>query len=365
MKNRKIFRLLTNGSKQYNQLYLSLVLSFVCVFISLACLASFTYAWFSTQESTKTNNVDAGVIAIELSKSNNSYEPRIEINAESPLFTSEDSLELGGEIIKELVVSNHGTLTAEYNIGIKVEAINTDESEGETGDISKLIDVFMVKVDETSKEIDTYLYEDQEVKDIEKYVYLGTLDYINTNKNYENDNRIVVKGILDPQYDLDDEEDEENKDYEDYYSLKFKMKEKAEAKYQNCNIRISMELVSNKKVDDLCTITALSNNDEYGLVLGGGTYYIDGEHKVELIPQAKEGYKFQKWLDVDDGIISLPEVVQTAEGEEYYVVTDSDKTYLAIFVKANEYEEDIDDPWGDEPEDVEDFPEQEDDVFGD
>lgn len=380
-------------TSQFRQLRRSFLLSIAGIIVSCACLTGVTFAWFTTAEITKTNSVDAGVIAIDLFKSNAAVEDpakaeftdRDEINKENPVVTSEDMVDFGPgkEIIKRIVVSNHGTLYAEYNIGIKAEVVDeegepittTDEEGNVIPDASKpniaeIIDVFIEKYEEPDEEEPAPTGEPTH-----EYIYLGTLAEMNSKKNYEEDERIYVKGLLYPQYydiikstgEFPTEESEETTEpageepeeettpedtshFEDMYYLRFKMKSKAEAKYQNCNLKITVELVSNKKVDDICTIKALTNNEEYGLVFGGGTYYVDGPneeeeyegHKIELIPRPNEGYKFQKWEE--DGSSENPRVI----------VTDRDQKWTAIFVKASEFEEEEYDPFAEEEEETED-----------
>lgn len=320
MKISKMFNNYKKMSLRYKQLYISFIFSIICFVFSIACLATFTYAWFTTAETVNKSTIDSGVIAVELFKSDATYETRTEINSSNPLFSVSETVELGDEMIKQLVVSNHGTLEAEYNLSIEIESINAGLGQGSTGNIGEIIDVFIAKYDKTNAVLDTY-------------IYLGTIRHINDYHHYTGENHFYVKGILDSEY---DENGNENDHYEDYYSLKLKIKDKAEAKYQNCNIKINMELISNKKVDELCTIYALSNNNSFGLVLGGGTYYIDGEDTIELIPVPNKGYVFQKWED--NGSTESPRIISPT----------GNKTYKAIFVEdTEEYHEHTDDPFDD------------------
>ena len=320
MKIKQKFNNFKKMSFRYKRLFISFIFSIICSVFSVVCLTTFTYAWFTTAEVTTNNSIDSGVIAIELYKSNDSYESRIEISSSNPLFSNSQTIQLGDEITKQLVISNLGTLESEYNLSIEVESINVGLGQGSTGDISEIIDVFIAKYDEVNGVLGNY-------------IYLGTIDYVDNPSHYDGENRIYIKGILESRY---DETGNENDDYEDFYSLKLKVKDKAKAEHQNCNVKINMELVSNKKIDDLCTIYALSNNNNYGLVLGGGTYYIDNEDTIELIPLPNKGYVFQKWED--NGSTDIPRIISPTDNT----------TYKAIFV-----------------EDVEDFPEHTDDPFDD
>lgn len=66
------------------------------------------------------------------------------------------------------------------------------------------------------------------------------------------------------------------------------------------------------------TITVRSEDENKGLVSGGGTFNTLASISIGAIP--KEGYKFDKW---DDGNIDNPREV----------ITGSDKTFIAYFVK--------------------------------
>ena len=64
------------------------------------------------------------------------------------------------------------------------------------------------------------------------------------------------------------------------------------------------------------TITVLANNEEYGTVTGGGTYYEN--NNVTIRANANSGYRFTGW---DDGNTSNPR----------YITITEDATYTAIF----------------------------------
>ena len=74
------------------------------------------------------------------------------------------------------------------------------------------------------------------------------------------------------------------------------------------------------------TITVLANNDEYGTVAGGGTYYL-GE-TVQISAEPHEGYLFVKWLDEDT---NNPRNISVA----------SDSTFTAVFAVDNAIDENM------------------------
>lgn len=79
------------------------------------------------------------------------------------------------------------------------------------------------------------------------------------------------------------------------------------------------------------TITANSNNDEWGTVTGGGTYQ-EGT-TVTLIATANDGYHFDHW---NDGVTTESRVITVTASETYTAYFEQDVQYYNVTVAADD-----------------------------
>ena len=88
-----------------------------------------------------------------------------------------------------------------------------------------------------------------------------------------------------------------------------------------------------KKLESSFTITVKANNDEYGSVMGSGTFKENAEVQIAAIP--KTGYHFVKW---DDDNTDNPRTVKVTKDETYTAIFEADAipTYTITVVSENE-----------------------------
>ena len=88
-----------------------------------------------------------------------------------------------------------------------------------------------------------------------------------------------------------------------------------------------------KKLESSFTITVKANNDEYGSVMGSGTFKENAEVQIAAIP--KTGYHFVKW---DDDNTDNPRTVKVTKDETYTAIFEADAipTYTITVQSENE-----------------------------
>ena len=98
-------------------------------------------------------------------------------------------------------------------------------------------------------------------------------------------------------------------------------------------VQVSSSYVSIPMDGGSATITVKANNDEYGSVMGSGTFKENAEVQIAAIP--KTGYHFVKW---DDDNTDNPRTVKVTKDETYTAIFEADAipTYTITVVSENE-----------------------------
>ena len=157
-----------------------LVLSMLSVILSVAGLATATWAWFTGYSVADKNDIQTGLFSIGLYKTDDAMTRKEEITEENPVFEGE--LRPGGELTARLAVVNEGETFTEYGLIFTIEELNdgiipediltgadTDteliendlpdaEAPENEGNIAEVIDVFFAKTDKKSRETGPYIY---------------------------------------------------------------------------------------------------------------------------------------------------------------------------------------------------------------
>ena len=136
------------------------ILSFIMVIVSLLVFTGTTYAWFSDEEASKGNKIEAGELQIGLMElgSDNTFN----CVKETPLFEG-DKWEPGYSDIAILKLVNNGDLALKWDLTFK--------SEEEKSKLSEVIDVYVVLSDEVLEKPNTF----KEAVNEKGYKCIGTL----------------------------------------------------------------------------------------------------------------------------------------------------------------------------------------------